>query len=571
MEENTSTTDDKSTQTDELSVPTGYVLDCGHQCVMCLQRDNVPVTAFQRDHAYSACLVGRTNTGVSDNVTLKCNMSDEVAVECDTLGAVSAECDIPGEVSGNTSTPLKQSVITIPQSSDCVMDVDTEDDLINLSTINNSFRDDSKDQTFELNSDLESDNDSEMADERLINSVDLVSDTKYIVFNSCLKELLVRLKCDRCDSAVDPDDIRRTEVDSTLLQCSVYCTGGHLIIRWASQPMLGKMPAGNLLASAATLFSGQTHSHLAQFATFLNLKFVSRATFDRIQRQHLMPVIMYTWSTMQDEMLKRVKESGRLLRLAGDGRCDSPGYSAKYCTYSLLDMDTDTVITFVVVQVSETGSSCKMEAEGFRRCMSYLLGLGFTIEVLATDRHVQIRSMMKKEFSSINHQFDVWHLSNNVKKKLTQRAKSKGAEELSGWIKSICNHLWWCAGNCNGDKEWLEESWKSVVHHVANEHVFSGDLITRCPHDPIDPEVVRKKKWLQKGSKAHNALKEVVLDKRLVKDICQLSEFCHTGSLEVYHSLMTKYVPKRQEFDFDQMLARTALAVIRIRIRIVYW
>ena len=109
---------------------------------------------------------------------------------------------------------------------------------------------------------------------------------------------------------------------------------------------------------------------------------------------------------------------------------------------------------------------------------------------------------------------------------------------------------------------WLEETWKSVVFHVANEHEFSGDLITRCTHEPLDPEVARKKKWLQKGSKAHNALKEVVLDKRLVKDIRQLSEFCHTGSLEVYHSLMTKYVPKRQEFDFDQMVARTALAVI---------
>ena len=62
-----------------------------------------------------------------------------------------------------------------------------------------------------------------------INSVDPVSDTKYSVFNLCLKELLVRLKCDRCDSAVDPDDIR-TEVDSTLLQCSpmLQC----ILYRW---------------------------------------------------------------------------------------------------------------------------------------------------------------------------------------------------------------------------------------------------------------------------------------------------------------------------------------------------
>ena len=143
-----------------------------------------------------------------------------------------------------------------------------------------------------------------------------------------------------------------------------------------------------------------------------------------------------------------------------------------------------------------------------------------------------------------------------------QRAKAKGCEDLGLWIKAICNHLWWCSSNCYGNKDWLEECWKSVVHHVVNEHSFTGEHITQCPHEPLEPEVARKKKWLKKGSKAHNALKEVVLDKRLTKDIRHLSEFCHTGSLEVYHSLMTKYVPKRQEFDYDQMNARTALAVI---------
>lgn len=130
------------------------------------------------------------------------------------------------------------------------------------------------------------------------------------------------------------------------------------------------------------------------------------------------------------------------------------------------------------------------------------------------------------------------------------------------WVKAICNHLWWCASRCNGDKDWLEESWKSVVHHVVNEHEFPGEHITRCSHEPLDSESAMKNRWLKKGSKVHNALKAVVLNKRLVKDIRQLSEFCHTGSLEVYHGLMTKYVPKRQEFDYDQMKVRTALAVI---------
>ena len=35
---------------------------------------------------------------------------------------------------------------------------------------------------------------------------------------------------------------------------------------------------------------------------------------------------------------------GKKLVLAGDGRCDSPGQSAKYCTYSFIDTDTDKII-----------------------------------------------------------------------------------------------------------------------------------------------------------------------------------------------------------------------------------
>ena len=97
---------------------------------------------------------------------------------------------------------------------------------------------------------------------------------------------------------------------------------------------------------------------------------------------------------------------------------------------------------------------------------------------------------------------------------------------------------------------------------MANIHTFAGDVFTCCAHEEIPVDKARQKKWLSKGSKAHNALKEIILDKRLRKDIKQLSEFCHTGNIEVFHSLLTKYVPKRQEFDQDQMQARTTIAVI---------
>ena len=181
------------------------------------------------------------------------------------------------------------------------------------------------------------------------------------------------------------------------------------------------------------------------------------------------------------------------------------------------------------MQVSETGSSSRMEAEGFRRCMNYLLDLGFhnpsACYRSACSDHEYYRS---KEYSSINHQFDVRHLCNNIKK-LVQKAM--GCEDLVLRVKAICNHLWWCSSNCNGNKDWLEETWKSVDHHVVNELSFSGEHITQCPHEPLQPDIARKKNWLKKGAKSHNALKEVVLDKRLTKDIRQLSEFCNTGSL----------------------------------------
>lgn len=37
---------------------------------------------------------------------------------------------------------------------------------------------------------------------------------------------------------------------------------------------------------------------------------------------------------LQEVELAKIKQQNRYLRLAGDGRCDSPGFNAKNCTYS---------------------------------------------------------------------------------------------------------------------------------------------------------------------------------------------------------------------------------------------
>lgn len=49
---------------------------------------------------------------------------------------------------------------------------------------------------------------------------------------------------------------------------------------------------------------------------------------------------------------------------------------------------------------------------------------------------------------------------------------------------------------------------------------------------------------------------------KIVFPVIDSAEFHHTGNLEVYHSLLLKYAPKRQHFSYKGMVARTQLAVI---------
>ena len=43
--------------------------------------------------------------------------------------------------------------------------------------------------------------------------------------------------------------------------------------------------------------------------------------------------------------------TGKQIVLGGDARCDSPGYSAKYGSYSLMDLETNKILDIQLVQV----------------------------------------------------------------------------------------------------------------------------------------------------------------------------------------------------------------------------
>ena len=144
----------------------------------------------------------------------------------------------------------------------------------------------------------------------------------------------------------------------------------------------------------------------------------SESNFYRLQREYLFPVIHTNYTMQQDAVLEFLRDNN--LQLSGDGRRDSPGYSVKYCTYSLMDLAIDLILDYKLIQYSETG----------RQSLNYLLEQDVSIVTIATDRHRGVGVLMKSDYPHISHQYDVWHMAKGVVKQLTQKGKLKHCEWL---------------------------------------------------------------------------------------------------------------------------------------------
>ncbi|XP_033096850.1 uncharacterized protein LOC117101089 [Anneissia japonica] len=225
--------------------------------------------------------------------------------------------------------------------------------------------------------------------------------------------------------------------------------------------------------------------------------------------------------------------------------------------------ETGMIFDFELIQVSEVKNSNAMEKEGLIRTINRLIDFGCVIDTIATDRHVQIKCLMRDTYEDIKHQYDVWHVAKSIRKKLAEKGRTKATAELIGWIQCISNHLWNCSQHCEGSASILKERWLSLLHHITGEHEWKeGEETKTCGHAAYSPEQNERKKWINPTSKAYRELESVVLDKGILDSLSGLTDFCHTGNIESYHSMMLQYCPKRLHFPYKSMLARTQLAAI---------
>ena len=104
----------------------------------------------------------------------------------------------------------------------------------------------------------------------------------------------------------------------SIRQTCSHC--GHIWL-WNSQPFIKNQPAGNILLSAAILFSGSTPIKVLHFLKCLQVACITDRTFYLHQTQYLEPSVLSVWSSKQQHLISTCEFP---LMIGGDGRADSP-------------------------------------------------------------------------------------------------------------------------------------------------------------------------------------------------------------------------------------------------------
>ncbi|KAG0435392.1 hypothetical protein HPB47_018516 [Ixodes persulcatus] len=350
------------------------------------------------------------------------------------------------------------------------------------------------------------------------------NERKFLVFGSCLRELFAV-----CQTCYRPCSVFM-RATGTLLTVRTSCPAGHSH-RWESQPSINGRALGNLLISALVLFTGASPTNTLRLLRLMNVQVICSKTFFNYQRAILVPAVEQVWMDEQGKLLEELHDQP--LDLAGDGRCDSPGYCAKYLTYSLHVPGVNKILHFEQVQVGESEavrSSGLMEKEGLIRCLAFTRQKELSVQSLTTDRHRSIAKHMREKEPAVRHYFDVWHVSKSVKKGLSSASKSRDCGSIAEWVQPAVNHLYWCAVASQGDPDLLVGAWTSMTRHVVDIHTDHPGIYAQCLHDPD-----RDGDWLVPDSPAHARFTDVVANKSLLKDLRHLSPETQTTRIATLH------------------------------------
>ena len=120
-----------------------------------------------------------------------------------------------------------------------------------------------------------------------------------------------------CPLCTEPSTSEISNVVGTLIHVTQKCLSCSYARVWRSQPYIKKIPAGNLLLSAAILYSGSMISQTLRMLKILKVQCFSRQTYHKHQKNYLIPVVIKMWKEEQEKLVERVRNLGGGVVLLG--------------------------------------------------------------------------------------------------------------------------------------------------------------------------------------------------------------------------------------------------------------
>jgi len=213
-------------------------------------------------------------------------------------------------------------------------------------------------------------------------------------------EKLVELSEDKCVICGGGLHVKQdVKTCGSRVEITRKCDKGHAQ-KWVSSEVLGVKNnvdffLNDSLLAAAIIISGNNYSKFSLLCKALGLNIISSNTFTRFQKHCAAPVVKEMWNKMNSLIIDILKQYDEVC-LCGDGRDDSPGHSARYCVYILMDHASKVVVDMAVVDKRETGgNSVVMEKESLRRLLEKL-ATALPFSKLTTDASSSIMKLVRE-------------------------------------------------------------------------------------------------------------------------------------------------------------------------------
>lgn len=218
------------------------------------------------------------------------------------------------------------------------------------------------------------------------------------------------------------------------------CSSGHQG-KFTSSKDVNDMYVNNLQTAAAILLSGNSFFKIEKMARFMGLSFFSDATFYRVQRLYLIPVVNEWWSWQREQILKDF--INKEVIVCGDGQCDSPGHTAKNLCYFLMELVSGYILEVEVKDKRHVNLvSVNMEKRALQSALQRLKGVLNVVEIV-TDASSTIKKLIGKIQQAILNQ--VYHSYFIL---LTTLCSSTQSCIKNSWLASTLYVTRFCLHDC---------------------------------------------------------------------------------------------------------------------------